>query len=70
MEESESEDTYVDVVDGVKVECGLTSPHFVTNTEKQACELDNPLVLICSSEIPNVRKIQNILEYVIKNNRT
>ena len=70
MEESESDETYVDIVDGVKVECGLTSPHFVTNTEKQACELDNPLVFICSSEIPNVRKIQNILEHVIKNNRS
>jgi chaperonin GroEL len=69
MEESESEDTYVDIVDGVKVDCKLTSPHFVTNTEKQTCELDNPLVFICSSEIPNVRKIQNILEHVIKNNR-
>ena len=70
MEESESEDTYVDIVDGVKVECGITSPHFITNTEKHTCELDNPLVFICSSEIPNVRKIQNILEYVIKNNRS
>mgnify|MGYP003110178551 CR=1 FL=1 len=69
MEESPSEDTYVDVVDGVKVDCGMTSPHFVTNTEKQTCELDKPLVFICSSEIPNVRKIQTILEYVIKNNR-
>jgi len=69
MEESESEDTYVDIVDGVKIDCGLTSPHFVTNTEKQTCELDKPLVFICSSEIPNVRKIQSILEYVIKNNR-
>ena len=55
MEESPSEDTYVDVVDGVKVDCGMTSPHFVTNTEKQTCELDKPLVFICSSEIPNVR---------------
>ena len=70
MEESESEDTYVDVVDGVKVECGITSPHFITNTEKHSCELDNPLVFICSSEIPNVRKIQSILEYVIKSNRS
>jgi len=69
MEESESEDTYVDVVDGVKVECGITSPHFITNTEKHTCELDNPFVFICSSEIPNVRKIQNILEHVIKSNR-
>jgi chaperonin GroEL len=69
MEESESDETYVDIVDGVKVECGLTSPHFVTNTDKQTCELDNPLVFVCSSEIPNIRKIQSILEYVIKNNR-
>jgi chaperonin GroEL len=70
MEESESDETYVDVVDGVQVECGLTSQHFITNTEKHTCELDNPLVFICSSEIPNVRKIQNILEHVIKNNRS
>ena len=70
MEESPSEDTYVDIVDGVKVDCPMTSPHFVTNTEKQTCELDKPLVFICSSEIPNVRKIQSILEHVIKNNRS
>tara|TARA_R110002153_G_scaffold73456_4_gene191701 strand:+ start:424 stop:1986 length:1563 start_codon:yes stop_codon:yes gene_type:complete len=70
MEESPSEDTYVDIVDGVKVDCPMTSPHFVTNTEKQTCELDKPLVFICSSEIPNVRKVQGILEHVIKNNRS
>ena len=70
MEESPTEDTYVDIVDGVQVDCGITSPHFVTNTEKHTCELDNPLVFVCSSEIPNMRKIQNILEHVIKNNRS
>ena len=69
MEESPTEDTYVEVVDGVQVDCGLTSPHFITNTEKHICELDNPLVFVCSSEIPNVRKIQGILEHVIKSNR-
>ena len=70
MEESSSEETYVDVVDGVQVDCGVTSPHFITNHDKQTCELDNPFVFICSSEIPNVRKIQSILEHVIKNNRS
>ena len=69
MEESETEETYVELVDGVQIDCGLTSPHFVTNTEKHKAELENPLVLIVSSEIPNIRKIQNILEYVIKNKR-
>jgi len=70
MEESPTEETYVDVVDGVQVDVGMTSPHFVTDKDKQICELDNPLVLIVSSEIPNIRKIQTILEHVIKHNRS
>ena len=70
MESSESEETYVDLVDGVQFDSGLTSPHFVTNTEKQKCELENPLVLLCISEIPNVRRIQGILEHAIKTNRS
>ena len=69
MEEGETNETYVDLVDGVQIECGLTSPNFVTNKEKHKCELENPLVLIVSSEIPNIRKIQNILEHVIKSGR-
>jgi len=67
MEESPTEETYVDVVDGVQIESGLTSPHFVTDKDKQICELDNPLILIVTSEIPNIRRIQKILEHVIKN---
>ena len=70
MEESDTEETYVDTVDGIQFDCGLTSPHFITNTDKQKAELDNPLVLICMSEIPNIRKVQSILEYVIKQNRS
>ena len=70
MEESDSEDTYVDIVDGAQIDCGLTSPHFVTNTDKHICELDNPYILTVSSEIPNIRKIQGILEHVIKSNRS
>ena len=69
MEESETEETYVELVDGVQIDCGLTSPHWVTNTEKHIAELDNPYVLIVSSEIPNVRKIQTVLEHVIKKGR-
>ena len=70
MEESSTEETYVEVVDGVQIDSGLTSPHFVTDKDKQVAELDNPLVLIVMSEIPNIRKIQTILEHVIKNKRS
>ena len=37
-----------------------------TNT----AELDKPLVLIVESEVENVRKIQSVLEYAIKQNRS
>ena len=70
MEGSDTESTYVEVVDGVQIECGLTSPHFITDTDKQRAILENPLVLIVASEIPNVRKIQKILEFAIKNNKS
>jgi chaperonin GroEL len=69
MESSETEQTYVEIVDGVQIDCNLTSPHFITDNEKQKCVLENPLVLIVQSEIPNIRKVQTVLEYCIKNNR-
>jgi chaperonin GroEL len=70
MESSETNETYVDVVDGVQMECGLISNHFITDNEKNKAELEKPLVLIVSSEIPNVRKIQGVLEHVIKQGRS
>jgi chaperonin GroEL len=69
METSETDETYVDIVDGVQFDCGITSPHFVTDTEKHEAILEEPLVLIVGSEIPNIRKIQPILEHVIKNKK-
>ena len=69
MESSETDETYVDIVDGVQFDCGITSPHFVTDTEKHEAILEEPLVLIVGSQIPNIRKIQPILEHVIKNKK-
>tara|TARA_B110000858_G_scaffold65795_2_gene76280 strand:+ start:1473 stop:3035 length:1563 start_codon:yes stop_codon:yes gene_type:complete len=70
MEESPTEETYVEIVDGVQIDSGLSSPHFITDKDKQIAELDNPLVLIVGSEIPSVRKVQVILEHVIKHKRS
>ena len=70
MEESDDETTYVEVVDGVQFDSGLKSQHLITDKEKSKAELDNPYVLIVASEVPNVRKIQAILEHVIKEKRS
>ena len=70
MEESDDETTYVEVVDGVQFDSGLKSQHLITDKEKSKAQLDNPYVLIVASEVPNVRKIQAILEHVIKEKRS
>ena len=68
MEESDTEETYSDIVDGTQFDSSLKSPYLITDKDKGRAILENPVVLIVSSPIPNVRKIQNILEYAIKNN--
>jgi len=70
MEESETHDTYVKFVEGTRINCGLKSPYFMTDKDKGKAELENPYVLIVSSPIPNIRKIQNVLEFVIKQKRS
>lgn len=70
METSPNNQTYVDTVEGTKVGSTCKTPHFYTNKEKETAELDKPLVFISSTEIPNVRKIQDILEHAIKSNRS
>ena len=66
MEESATEETYADIVKGVKFDSGLISPHLITDKDKNVSVLESPHVLIVSSPIPNIRKIQRILEHIIK----
>ena len=70
MEESGTDKTFGDIVDGVQFDSGLKSPHFITDKDKNRCILEDPCVLIVDGKIPNMRKIQNILEYVIKGKRS
>jgi len=70
MEDSDTNETHVEFVDGVQFDSSLKSPHLVTDKSKNIAVLDNPYVLIVSSPIPNIRRIQNILEHVIKKKRS
>ncbi len=70
MEESDTNETYVDFVEGVQFDSGLKSPHLITDKDKGTAVLNDPYVLIVSSPIPNIRKIQSVLEHVIKSKRS
>ena len=69
MEESDTDQTYIEIVDGIQYEKGLKNMSFVTDKAGKKAELIKPLVLIVESEIENIRKIQAVLEHVIKTNR-
>ena len=70
MEESDTNETYVDFVEGTQFDSGLKSPHFITDRDKGVATLDNPYVLIVSSGVASIRKIQSVLEHVVKKNRS
>lgn len=70
MEESETNETYVELVDGVQFDSGLKSQYLVTDREKMTAVLDAPYVLIINSPIPNIRKIQNVLEHIQNTRRS
>ena len=54
MEESETNETYVDFVEGTQFDSGLKSPHLVTDSDKGVAVLDNPYVLIVTSTISSI----------------
>ena len=70
MEESETNETYVDFVEGVQFDSKLKSAHLATDKDKSKAVLENPYVLIVSSPIPNIRRIQNVLEHIVKTKRS
>ena len=70
METNEQPETVVELIEGVQYDQALKNNHFITNKEKGTAELENPLVLIVESVIPNVRKIQSVLEFIIKNGKS
>lgn len=69
MNDSEDEHTTIETTKGVQMDCGLKSPYLRTNLERETAELEDPLVLLITSPLSNLRKIQNILEYCLKKNR-
>ena len=70
LEPTDLAETTYELVDGLQYEQGLKNVHFITNEENTSAELIKPFVLIVESKIESVRKIQTVLEHVIKTKRS
>jgi chaperonin GroEL len=66
VEEGQSLENELDVVEGMQFDRGYLSPYFINNPEKGAVELDNPYILLVDKKISNIRELLPTLEAVAK----
>lgn len=69
METTELSETTSELIDGLQYEKGLTNSHFITKEDSKVAELNNPYVLLIESPVESIRKIQSVLEYIIKKSK-
>ena len=65
VEKSQTDKTYAEVTNGIKVDRGWTSPMFINDQRKDECILEEVKVLVCDSEITNILQIESILKPII-----
>jgi len=68
IEESQTINTELVVVEGMQFDRGYLSPYMSTNMEKMIAELDNPYILITDKKISNIQEILPLLESIAKIN--
>ena len=65
VEKSQTDKTYCDVTNGIKIDRGWSSPMFINDQRKDECILENVKILVCDTEINNILQIENILKPII-----
>ena len=70
VEEGQSLDNQLDLVEGMQFDRGYLSPYFINNQQSMNVELDNPLILLYDKKISNIREMLPVLEAVAKSGRS
>ncbi len=66
VEEGNSFENELDVVEGMQFDRGYLSPYFVNDQQTMTAELEDPLVLLHDKKISNIRELLPVLEGVAK----
>jgi chaperonin GroEL len=69
VEESDTIETYYEIVEGMQFDRGYLSPYFVTNPDKMETELKDPYILITDQEIKKARDLVPLLEKIAQSGR-
>jgi len=64
VEDSDTIETYYEVVEGMQFDREYISPYFVTNPKKMEVELENPYILVTDRELKNAMEMIPLLEKV------
>jgi len=67
IEESQTINTFIEVVEGMQFDKGYISHYMVTDNEKMEAELENPYILITDKKLSSVQDILPALEIITKN---
>ena len=69
VEEAKSQDTELEVVEGMQFDRGYISPYFVTNAEKMVAELEDPYILIHEKKLGSLKDLLPVLEAIVQSGR-
>lgn len=66
---SSTDQTFLEIVEGMSFDRGYLSPYFITNQEKSSCEFSDPYILITDKKISTINEILPVLELIVKTNK-